>query len=129
MTLFALGAWQACGMVFFSALQQLSSPQCRGAQLRLPGAGLVPANGVLAAAAGGALCAVWAVWHNAPWSWPLQVGFRRRAGGASQLPCSCVHAMGTVVLPAEGRQRPVCCALCACCVLAGLPQDYGRPRS
>lgn len=71
--LFALGAWQACGMVLYSALQQLSSPQWRAAQLRLPGAGLVPVNGVLATAAGATLCAVWAVWHNAPWSWPLQV--------------------------------------------------------
>ncbi|KAL4438186.1 hypothetical protein ABPG77_010547 [Micractinium sp. CCAP 211/92] len=70
--LFALGAWQACGMVIYSALQQLSSPQWRAAQLRLPGAGLVPVNGVLATAAGATLCAVWAVWHNAPWSWPLQ---------------------------------------------------------
>ncbi|KAL4448488.1 hypothetical protein ABPG75_005707 [Micractinium tetrahymenae] len=71
-SMFALGAWQACSMVLFSALQQLSSPQWRAAHLRLPWAGLVPANGVLAAAVAGLLCAIWAVWHNAPWSWPLQ---------------------------------------------------------
>ena len=72
--MFALGAWQACGTVLFSALQHASSSQWRGTYLRLPLAGLVPANGVAATAAAGALCATWAVWHNAVWSWPLQVG-------------------------------------------------------
>lgn len=70
--MFTLGAWQATGMVAFSALQHFTSQQCRASHMRLPWAGVVPVNGVLATAGGGALCAVWAVWHNAPWSWPLQ---------------------------------------------------------
>ncbi|PSC70351.1 signal peptide peptidase-like 3 [Micractinium conductrix] len=71
-TLFALGAWQACGLVFFSLLQQASSPRWRAAYVRLPWTGLVPANGVLATAAGSALCATWAAFHDEAWSWPLQ---------------------------------------------------------
>jgi hypothetical protein len=62
--MFALGAWQACGTVLFSALQHASSSQWRGTYLRLPLAGLVPANGVAATAAAGALCATWAVWQS-----------------------------------------------------------------
>ena len=84
--MFALGAWQACGIVLFSALQHTSSAQWRGTYRRLPLAGRVPANGVAATAVAGALCATWAVWHNAVWSWPLQVRAWRWAGLGQLLP-------------------------------------------
>jgi hypothetical protein len=71
--LFAIGAWQAVGMVFYSLLQRCCGPQWRAAHVRLPALGTLPLNGVLATAAAGALCATWAAAYNASWSWPLQV--------------------------------------------------------
>lgn len=75
MGLFALGAWQACGMVFHALLQRACGPHWRALHVQLPrGVGVVPVTGLLAGAAGGALCATWALFHNEPWTWPLQVG-------------------------------------------------------
>jgi hypothetical protein len=72
-TFFALGAWQASGIIAYALLTQLGSQQLRSSYVRLPAVGVVPVSGVLAASASGALCATWAIWHNAVWSWPLQV--------------------------------------------------------
>lgn len=90
--MFGLGAWQAVSMVLFSALQHFSGAQWRSTFVRLPaGLGLVPLNGLLAGGAGGAVCATWAAWHNAVWSWPLQVrcrallGAGRKAGARAGL--------------------------------------------
>lgn len=90
-TLFALGAWQACGMIAYALLTQLGSQQLRSSYVRLPAVGIVPVSGVLAAAASGALCATWAVWHNAVWSWPLQVLMlsQLQGGGARPYPDFC----------------------------------------
>ena len=85
--LFALGAWQACGLVLYSGLQQISSVQWRGAHLRLPWLGLLPVNGVLAGLAAGGICVTWAIWHNAVWSWPLQVGAAAWLPGPCRLVC------------------------------------------
>ena len=89
--LFAIGAWQAVGMVLFSLLQRVCSPQWRAVHVRLPALGTLPLNGVLAAGASGALCATWAAQYNAPWTWPLQVQGRRSGELGEQL-CGCMYA-------------------------------------
>jgi hypothetical protein len=110
-TLFALGAWQAVSIITFAVLNHVSGQRWRSTYLRLPVVGVAPVNGVLAATLGGCLCITWAAWHNAVWSWPLQV---RRA--LSSVPWNSVlSSKGVVPLPGKalsllpGPVNPACC--------------------
>lgn len=110
-TLFALGAWQAVSMITFAALNHVSGQRWRSTYLRLPVVGVAPVNGVLAATLGGCLCITWAAWHNAVWSWPLQV---RRV--LSSFPWNSVLSgkgvvplLGNALSLLPGRVNPACC--------------------
>ena len=96
-------------MIAYAALTQISSQQWRSSYVRLPAVGLVPANGVIAGLLAGGLCVTWAVWHNAIWSWPLQVG------AASCSSCvavrhqpSCPHAQSIGTPDAAQCRLPRC---------------------